>query len=45
VLRSPLDPPSARRRDDIGKAYFTTPDMLGEYLLMDYMQRKSKAIH
>ena len=25
-----------------GKAYFTTPDTLGEYLLMDYMQRKSK---
>ena len=23
-----------------GKAYFTTPDTLGEYLLMDYMQRK-----
>jgi len=28
-----------------GKAYFTTPDRLGEYLLMDYMQRKSKMIH
>src|SRR5450631_4086780 len=28
-----------------GKAYFTTPDTLGEYLLMDYMQRKSKTIH
>jgi Ca-activated chloride channel family protein len=28
-----------------GKAYFTTPDTLGEYLLMDYMQRKSKMIH
>ena len=28
-----------------GKAYFTTPDNLGEYLLMDYMQRKSKTIH
>lgn len=28
-----------------GKAYFTTPDRLGEYLLMDYMQRKMRAIH
>ena len=28
-----------------GKAYFTTPHNLGEYLLMDYMQRKSKTIH
>lgn len=28
-----------------GKAYFTTPDRLGEYLLMDYMQRKSRTIH
>jgi Ca-activated chloride channel family protein len=28
-----------------GKAYFTTPRNLGEYLLMDYMQRKSKMIH
>jgi Ca-activated chloride channel family protein len=28
-----------------GKAYFTTPDTLGEYLLMDYMQRRSKTIH
>jgi Ca-activated chloride channel family protein len=28
-----------------GKAYFTTPDTLGEYLLMDYMQGKSKTIH
>ncbi len=28
-----------------GKAYFTTPDTLGEYLLMDYMQRKSRTIH
>jgi Ca-activated chloride channel family protein len=28
-----------------GKAYFTTPDTLGEYLLMDYMQHKSKMIH
>ncbi len=28
-----------------GKAYFTAPDRLGEYLLMDYMQRKMKTIH
>ena len=28
-----------------GKAYFTSPDRLGEYLLMDFMQRKSKTIH
>jgi Ca-activated chloride channel family protein len=28
-----------------GKAYFTTPDTLGEYLLMDYMSRKMKTIH
>lgn len=28
-----------------GKAYFTTPDNLGEYLLLDYMQRRMKTIH
>jgi Ca-activated chloride channel family protein len=28
-----------------GKAYFTTPYNLGEYLLMDYMSRKTKQIH
>jgi Ca-activated chloride channel homolog len=28
-----------------GKAYFTTPDNLGEYLLMDFMSRKMKTIH
>jgi len=28
-----------------GKAYFTTPDTLGKYLLMDYMDRKMKTIH
>lgn len=27
-----------------GKAYFTTPDTLGQYLLMDYMQGKSRLI-
>jgi Ca-activated chloride channel family protein len=28
-----------------GKAYFTTPDRLGEYLLLDYMQRRTRTIH
>jgi len=28
-----------------GKAYFTTPYTLGQYLLMDYMSRKSKTVH
>jgi Ca-activated chloride channel homolog len=28
-----------------GKAYFTTPYTLGEYLLMDYMNRKTRTIH
>jgi Ca-activated chloride channel family protein len=28
-----------------GKAYFTTPYNLGEYLLMDYMNRKTRTIH
>lgn len=28
-----------------GKAYFTTPYTLGQYLLMDYMQRKTRHIH
>ncbi len=28
-----------------GKAYFTTPFTLGQYLLMDYMSRKTKTIH
>jgi len=28
-----------------GKAYFTTPYTLGQYLLMDYMQKKVKHIH
>jgi Ca-activated chloride channel family protein len=28
-----------------GKAYFTTPYNLGQYLLMDYMNRKTKHIH
>ncbi|MBI2817071.1 MAG: VWA domain-containing protein [Acidobacteria bacterium] len=28
-----------------GKAYFTTPYTLGQYLLMDYMQRKTRTIY
>ena len=28
-----------------GKAYFTTPRTLGQYLLLDYVNRKSKRIH
>jgi Ca-activated chloride channel homolog len=28
-----------------GKAYFTTPYTLGQYLLMDYMKKKVKQIH
>ncbi len=28
-----------------GKAYFTTPVTLGQYVLMDYMDRKTKTIH
>ncbi len=28
-----------------GKAYFTTPYTLGEYLLMDFMTRKRKVVH
>jgi Ca-activated chloride channel family protein len=28
-----------------GKAYFTTPYTLGQYLLMDYLQKKIKHIH
>ena len=28
-----------------GKAYFTTPYTLGQYLLMDYMARKTKTVH
>jgi Ca-activated chloride channel family protein len=28
-----------------GKAYFTTPMTLGQYLLMDYMNRKTKTVH
>ena len=28
-----------------GKAYFTTPYNIGQYLLMDYMNRKTRTIH
>jgi Ca-activated chloride channel family protein len=28
-----------------GKAYFTTPDTLGEYLLADYMANKTRTVH
>src|SRR5260370_8012222 len=28
-----------------GKAYFTTPYTLGRYLLMDYMNRKTRPFH
>ncbi len=28
-----------------GKAYFTTPYTLGQYLLMDYMNQKTKVVH
>jgi len=28
-----------------GKAYFTTPETLGNYLLMDFMSRRMKTIH
>jgi Ca-activated chloride channel family protein len=28
-----------------GKAYFTTPFTLGQYLLMDYLNRKTRSIH
>ncbi|MEO6212689.1 MAG: VWA domain-containing protein, partial [Vicinamibacterales bacterium] len=28
-----------------GKAYFTTPRTLGQYVLMDYMDRKTRTVH
>ena len=28
-----------------GKAYFTTPRTLGRYVLMDYMDKKTRTIH
>jgi len=28
-----------------GKAYFTTPMTLGQYILMDYVNKKVRSIH
>ena len=28
-----------------GKAYFTTPRTLGQYLLMDYLNSKTRTVH
>ena len=28
-----------------GKVYFTTPYTLGQYVLMDYMDRKTRIVH
>jgi Ca-activated chloride channel family protein len=28
-----------------GKAYFTTPQSLGQYVLMDYLDKKTRTIH
>ncbi len=28
-----------------GKAYFTTPQTLGRYVLFDYMNRKTRTVH
>ncbi len=28
-----------------GKAYFTTPFTLGQYVLMDYMDKKTRTVH
>jgi Ca-activated chloride channel family protein len=28
-----------------GKAYFTTPHSLGQYILMDYMKKKTQRVH
>jgi len=28
-----------------GKAYFTSTQSLGQYLLMDYMNRKTRTVH
>ncbi|MEW6367919.1 MAG: VWA domain-containing protein [Acidobacteriota bacterium] len=28
-----------------GKAYFTTPSLLGQYVLLDYLNRRTKTIH
>jgi Ca-activated chloride channel family protein len=28
-----------------GKAYFTTPYTLGQYVLMDYLEKKTRTVH
>ena len=28
-----------------GKAYFTTPHTLGQYVLMDYVDKKTRTVH
>jgi Ca-activated chloride channel family protein len=28
-----------------GQAYFTTPRMLGRYVLVDYLNRKTRTVH
>ena len=28
-----------------GKAYFTTPYTLGQFILMDYMNKKTRTVH
>ena len=28
-----------------GKAYFTTPYTLGQYVLMDYLNKKTRTVH
>jgi len=28
-----------------GKAYFTTPHTLGQFILMDYMNKKTRTVH
>ena len=28
-----------------GKAYFTTPYTLGQFLLLDYMNKKTRTVH
>ena len=33
------------RRPARGKACFTTPYTFGQYLLMDYMNRKTRTVH
>jgi uncharacterized protein with von Willebrand factor type A (vWA) domain len=28
-----------------GRVFYTTPDRLGEYILVDYVRNKRKAVH